>query len=155
MTQDVGSIRWIVSVCEQPKGDYIKLICTSFGIKETSMDLALWVDNAGIAGLSVINTIMWFYTLKTVGKPALFDPKFLIKLAFNPYFILALLSALAASVAGYYVVYTLGVGAGRLFLSVGLVATVATATLLLGERLSNLQLVGFVAIIVGAILIAG
>ena len=116
--------------------------------------LLLWEINGGVVLLSVVNTVFWFYAIKQVGSPNITSLSFLLKLGFNPFFLCAISSALAISVVSYYVLYAIGIGAGRAFLTIGLVATIITSTVLSGQKPSNLEIVGFVVVIIGTLLIS-
>jgi drug/metabolite transporter (DMT)-like permease len=112
----------------------------------------LWLVNMAVALLAAINTIAWGFCIREVGdpKPSI---EFLIKLAFNRWFILAMASALTASILSYIVLQRMGVLAGRFFLTLQMVTTILVAYLVLGERLSLWKWIGIVTIMVGVVLL--
>jgi multidrug transporter EmrE-like cation transporter len=67
--------------------------------------------------------------------------------------VLALASALVASILSYAVLREMGVVVGRFFLSLGTVAIVLVGTLVLGEKLMVKELVGVALIVAGTILL--
>jgi len=116
------------------------------------MGALIWVLNILVALLAAINAIAWGYTIREVGDPQL-SLSFLLKLVFNKWFILAMMSAFTAALLSYIVLRELGVLAGRFFLSLSVVTTVVACTLILGEQLTLKQWIGLVLIIVGVILV--
>lgn len=116
------------------------------------MNHILWVLGIVIALLAAANTVFWGYAVRDVGDPQL-TPSFLFKLAFNKWFILAMVSAFIAALLSYVVLREMGVLAGRFFLSLGTVAMILAGTLVLGEELTWREWVGIILIMAGVILI--
>lgn len=112
----------------------------------------LWLVNIAVALLAVINTIAWGFCVREVGdpKPSI---EFLIRLAFNKWFILAMASAFTASILSYIVLQRMGVLAGRFFLTLQMIATILAAYIVLGERLPPWRWVGVLMIFTGVVLI--
>jgi drug/metabolite transporter (DMT)-like permease len=115
-------------------------------------NLTLWWYDAAVILLSAANAVLWFEAIKHVGTPS-FTLDFLFKLGLNPFFLSAIFTALCTSVLSYWVLYSLGIGAGRLFLEVSVIATVLTSQFLLKQGLSQWQVIGFVAIMAGVLLV--
>jgi len=111
-----------------------------------------WAFGVLIALLSALNAICWGFAVREVGDPQL-SLDFLLRLALNKWYVLALASALVASLLSYAVLREMGVLAGRFFLSLSMVATILACTMVLGEKLTLKEWVGVVLIIVGAVLI--
>ena len=112
----------------------------------------MWLLNISAAALSALNAIAWGFAIREVGDPSV-SPGFLLRLAFNRWFVLAMASAFTASLLSYAVLRWMGVLAGRFFLSLGAVATIIACTLVLGESLALREWVGITLIIVGVLLI--
>jgi drug/metabolite transporter (DMT)-like permease len=101
-----------------------------------------------IALLSALNAICWGFAIREVGDPHL-SLDFLLRLAFNKWYVLALASALAASFLSYVILREMGVLAGRFFLSLSMVATILACTLVLGEKLTLKEWIGIALVLVG------
>jgi drug/metabolite transporter (DMT)-like permease len=114
--------------------------------------VTLWLVNIAVALLATINTVAWGFCIKEVGdpKPSI---EFLIRLVFNKWFILAMVSAFTASILSYIVLQRMGVLAGRFFLALQMITIILVAYLVLGERLSLWKWIGIAFIIVGVILL--
>jgi len=112
----------------------------------------LWLVNIAVALLAAVNTIAWGFCVREVG-----DPKpsigFLIRLAFNKWFIVAMASAFTASILSYIVLQRMGVLAGRFFLALQMISTILAAYIVLRERLSLWKWIGIATIVVGVILL--
>jgi drug/metabolite transporter (DMT)-like permease len=67
--------------------------------------------------------------------------------------LLALASALVASILSYAVLREMGVLVGRFFLSLSMVAVVLASTLVLGEKLTSKEWIGVAIIMMGVVLI--
>ncbi|MCR8455900.1 MAG: hypothetical protein QXK88_09500 [Desulfurococcaceae archaeon] len=116
------------------------------------MKLILWMLNIVIALLSAVNAIAWGYVIREVGDPKP-SMEFIIRLVFNKHFILAMVSAFTASMLSYVIIKEMGVLVGRFFTSLSIVATVLACLLVLGERISVVEIVGIVLIIAGAMIL--
>jgi len=114
--------------------------------------LQLWTINILVALLTALNAIAWGFCIREIGDPQL-SLSFILKLLFNRWFILAMTSALTASLLSYMVLRKMGVLVGRFFLSLGAIATILACTLVLGETLKIREWIGIAFIIVGIILI--
>jgi drug/metabolite transporter (DMT)-like permease len=112
----------------------------------------LWLVNIVTALLAAVNTVAWGFCIKEVGdpKPSI---EFLVRLAFNKWFILAMASAFTTSILSYIVLQRMGVLAGRFFLTLQMISTILAAYLVLGERLSLWKWIGMATIMVGVILL--
>jgi len=117
-----------------------------------SMGTLIWVLNILVALLAAINAIAWGYTIREVGDPQL-SLNFLLKLIFNKWFILAMMSAFTAAILSYAILREIGVLAGRFFLSLQIVATILATTIILGERLTPREWIGVALIIAGVVVI--
>lgn len=116
------------------------------------MSLMLWALGVIIALLAAANTVFWGYTIRELGDPHL-TLNFLFELAFNKWFILAMISAFIASLLSYAVLREMGVLAGRFFLLLGTVAMILAGTIVLGEQLTWREWIGIVLIMIGVMLI--
>jgi len=116
------------------------------------MGALIWVLNILVALLAAINAIAWGYTIREVGDPQL-SLSFLLKLVFNKWFILAMVSAFTASLLSYVVLRRLGILAGRFFLTLQLVAVILVALFVLGERPRPSVWMGVALIIAGVWLV--
>lgn len=116
------------------------------------MSQTIWILNGLIASLAAVNAVCWGYVTKEVSNPKL-TIDFLLTLAFNKYFIMAMTSALTASLLSYAVMSEMGVLGGRFFISLSTVATILACVLILGERLDPRGWVGVALIITGVMLI--
>jgi len=114
--------------------------------------LSAWLVNLAVAALAALNAVAWGFYVREVGDPQL-SLGFLLRLAFNKWFILAMASAFAAALLSYVVLREMGVLAGRFFLSLQLVATVLACMVVLHERVAPIQWLGILLILVGVILI--
>jgi uncharacterized membrane protein len=112
----------------------------------------IWFFGILIALLTALNTISWGFAIREIGDPQ-FSPDFLLRLVFNKWYVLALASALVASILSYAVLWEMGVLVGRFFLSLGVVATILAGTLALGEELTPKEWAGVVLIIIGILLV--
>jgi len=122
------------------------------GMGGKSMGALIWVLNILVALLAAINAIAWGYTIREVGDPQL-SLSFLLKLVFNKWFILAMVSAFTASLLSYVVLRRLGILAGRFFLTLQLVAVILVALFVLGERPRPSVWMGVALIIAGVWLV--
>jgi len=111
-------------------------------------DPRLWIVNVVAALLAVVNTVSWGFCIREVRDPQL-SVDFLLKLIFNRWFIIAMISAFVVALLSYIILNKLGVLAGRFFLTLQLVAITLTATFVLGERPSITTWIGIILIIVG------
>jgi len=116
------------------------------------MNLVLWLLNLAIALLSAINAIAWGFCVREVGEPQL-SFEFLLRLALNKWFILAMASAFAAALLSYAVLREMGVLVGRFFLSLGYIATILACVFVLHERIAPIQWIGILLILVGVIIL--
>lgn len=116
------------------------------------MKFSLWILNATIAFLSVINVIAWGHVIKEVGDPRP-SLDFIFRLVFNKHFILAMISAFTASVLSYIVLRELGIMAGRFFLSLSIVASIIACITILGEKYDVKTWVGVFLIIIGSLIL--
>ena len=112
----------------------------------------IWFLGISIALLTALNTISWGFAIREIGDPQ-FSLDFLLRLVFNKWYVLALASALVASILSYAVLWEMGVLVGRFFLSLGVVATILAGTLALGEELTPKEWAGVVLIIIGILLV--
>jgi drug/metabolite transporter (DMT)-like permease len=113
----------------------------------------IWTLGILIALLTALNTISWGFAIREVGDPQL-SLDFLLRLVFNKWYILALASALVASILSYAVLREMGVLAGRFFLSLSMVVMILAGTLVLGEKLTLKEWVGMFLILAGSLLVA-
>jgi drug/metabolite transporter (DMT)-like permease len=113
----------------------------------------IWTLGILIALLTALNTISWGFAIREVGDPQL-SLDFLLRLVFNKWYILALASALVASILSYVVLREMGVLAGRFFLSLSMVVMILAGTLVLGEKLTLKEWVGMFLILAGSLLVA-
>ncbi|MEM1983069.1 MAG: hypothetical protein QXZ63_05345 [Sulfolobales archaeon] len=116
------------------------------------MRLDLWMLNVVIALLSAINTIAWGFVIRELGDPKL-TIEFVIRLVFNKYFILAMVSAFAASVLSYVILREFGVLAGRFFLSLSTVAIIIASIIVLRESYDLKTWIGVSLIIIGSLIL--
>lgn len=116
------------------------------------MKYILWILNVLIAALTAINVIAWGHAVRSIGEP---EPtfRFLLKLVFNRWYIIAISSAFVASLLSYIVYRTKGVLAGRYFLSLSHIATILAAIVVLGEKPKPVEWLGIALVIVGILLI--
>jgi drug/metabolite transporter (DMT)-like permease len=113
----------------------------------------IWTLGILIALLTALNTISWGFAIREVGDPQ-FSLDFLLRLVFNKWYILALASALVASILSYAVLREMGVLVGRFFLSLSMVVMILAGTLVLGEKLTLKEWVGMFLILAGSLLVA-
>lgn len=132
----------------------LKRCSISAVVKHLMSSAMLWLVNVAVALLAAINTIAWGFCVREVGdpKPSI---EFLIRLAFNKWFIIAMASAFTASILSYIVLQRMGVLAGRFFLATQTVSTILVAFIVLGEKLSLWKWIGVALIIVGIVMIGG
>jgi len=116
------------------------------------MNQSIWTLGVLIALLSALNTIFWGFAIREVGDPQ-FSLDFVLRLAFNRWYIFALASALVASFLSYAVIKDMGVLAGRFFLSLSMVAVILTSTLVLEESLTLKEWIGIALIFIGVALV--
>ena len=116
------------------------------------MSSLTWALGVLIALLSAFNAICWGFAIREVGDPRL-SLDFLLRLALNKWYVLALASALVSSFLSYAVLREMGVLAGRFFLSLSMVATILACTLVLGEELTLKGWIGIALILAGMLLI--
>lgn len=114
--------------------------------------MVVWVLNLLIAFLMGINTLGWGLCIRDLGSPSL-SINFLLKLCFNRFFILGVGSAFSASLLRYGILQGMGVLKGGFFLTTSTIASVFVAYLLLGERLTWLDLFGIGLILSGVFLL--
>jgi drug/metabolite transporter (DMT)-like permease len=112
----------------------------------------IWTLGILIALLTAFNTISWGFAIKEVGDPQL-SLDFLLRLVFNKWYVLALASALVASILSYAVLREMGVLLGRFFLSLSMVAVILASTFVLGEKLTSKEWIGVTIIMIGVLLI--
>jgi drug/metabolite transporter (DMT)-like permease len=105
--------------------------------------------------LVVVNTVFWGLAIRQVtpGGSVQYNLQFVLKLGTNPYFILAMVSALAATLVQYYARATLGLAKGGLFYSLGTVALVFTSYFAFGEKFTWENALGIILIMVGTVLV--
>jgi drug/metabolite transporter (DMT)-like permease len=115
--------------------------------------VVVWGLNFLVFGLAFVNTIFWGFAIKSIGTPAI-SLSFLFKLVFNPWFILAMFSALSASLLTYGILFSLGVARGRFFVSISFIATILAAVLVLHENFDLKQGLAMILILIGAVLLA-
>jgi drug/metabolite transporter (DMT)-like permease len=113
----------------------------------------IWTLGILIALLTALNTISWGFAIREVGDPQL-SLDFLLRLVFNKWYVLALASALVASILSYAVLREMGVLVGRFFLSLSMVVMMLAGTLVLGEKLTLKEWVGMFLILAGSLLVA-
>jgi drug/metabolite transporter (DMT)-like permease len=113
----------------------------------------IWTLGILIALLTALNTISWGFAIREIGDPQL-SLDFLLRLVFNKWYILALASALVASILSYAVLREMGVLVGRFFLSLSMVVMILAGTLVLGEKLTLKEWVGMFLILAGSLLVA-
>jgi drug/metabolite transporter (DMT)-like permease len=113
----------------------------------------IWTLGILIALLTALNTISWGFAIREVGDPQL-SLDFLLRLVFNKWYVLALASALVASILSYAVLREMGVLVGRFFLSLSMVVMILAGTLVLGEKLTLKEWVGMFLILAGSLLVA-
>ena len=114
--------------------------------------LFFWAINGVIFLLTIGNVAAWGQAIKNLGKGSL-SISFVFKLAFNPYFILAISLALLTTFLSYVILAQFGVINGRFFLSTGSIATIVGGTLILHEKVSTPQWAGIVFILVGVVIL--
>jgi len=111
-----------------------------------------WILNVVIALLLGVNVLSWGYCVRDLGNPVL-SWSFLLKLVFNKFYILALGSALGASLLKYGLVHSMGVLKTGYFLMTSTVVSVLVAYIFLGERLTLLDWIGVGLIIAGVFIL--
>jgi drug/metabolite transporter (DMT)-like permease len=77
----------------------------------------------------------------------------LLRLVFNKWYLLALASALVASILSYAVLKEMGVLVGRFFLSLIIVAVILASMFVLGEKPTSKEWIGVTIIMIGVVLI--
>jgi drug/metabolite transporter (DMT)-like permease len=112
----------------------------------------IWTLGILIALLTALNTISWGFAIREIGDPQL-SLDFLLRLVFNKWYLLALASALVASILSYAVLREMGVLVGRFFLSLSMVAVILASTFVLGEKLTSKEWIGVTIIMIGVLLI--
>jgi drug/metabolite transporter (DMT)-like permease len=110
--------------------------------------MLMWILNLIIVCLMGINVLAWGYCIKDVGLPV-FTVEFLLKLTFNKFFIIAMLSALIAALLKYSVVQRLGVFRGNFFLLTSSIVTVLIAYFVLNEKFTFLHCLGVGLVLLG------
>lgn len=113
----------------------------------------LWGTNAISIVLVVLNTLFWGYAIKQTGQID-FSLTFLWRLGTNPWFILAIFTALVSTVVTYAARQSLGLAKGSLFYSLGTVALVITSYAVFGERFTWTQGIGVALIMIGVVLVS-
>lgn len=116
------------------------------------MTSLVWVLGILIALLTAFNTISWGFAIREVGDPQL-SLDFLLRLALNKWYVLALASALVASILGYVVLREMGVLVGRFFLGISVVTTILASTLVLGEKISLKEWIGIALVLAGIVVL--
>ena len=114
--------------------------------------MTLWAANVLAFILSAVNTVFWGYSIKAVGRFQV-SADFLWRLGTNPWFILAMAAALSSTVITYYVISTIGIAKGRLFLTTGSIAVVITSYLVFGEKFTYENMLGVAMVLIGAALL--
>lgn len=117
------------------------------------MSSLIWALGVLIALLSALNVVCWGFAIREVGDPRL-SLDFLLRLALNKWYVLALASALVASFLSYAVLREMGVLVGRFFLSLSMVATILACTLVLEEKLTLKEWIG-IALVLADIAVLG
>ncbi len=121
--------------------------------RNTDMNLLNWIITILIAFLAAFSTLCWGKVIKEVGDPT-FTLRFLLTLVLNKYYIMAMFSALMASMIRYTVLKEMGVLLGGFFLSLSTVAIILTSVFILGEKITPRSWVGIALIMIGIILVA-
>jgi undecaprenyl phosphate-alpha-L-ara4N flippase subunit ArnE len=121
-------------------------------LRDAKMTQLIWFLGISIALLTALNTISWGFAIREIGDPQL-SPEFLLRLIFNKWYLLALASALVASILSYAVLREMGVLVGRFFLSLSMVAVILASTFVLGEKLTSKEWIGVAIIMIGVVLI--
>jgi len=116
------------------------------------MSALTWALNVAIAALAALNTVSWGFCIRDVGDPQL-SLEFLIRLIFNKWFIIAMASAFTAALLSYVVLREMGVIAGRFFLSLSYVTTILACLLVLREKITPIQWLGVLLILIGVTLL--
>ncbi len=116
------------------------------------MNLINWIINILIAILAAFSTLCWGNVIKEVGAPN-FTLRFLLTLVLNKYYIMAMASALMASMIRYSVLKEMGVLLGGFFLSLSTVAIILTSIFILGEKITPRSWMGIALIMIGIILV--
>jgi len=119
---------------------------------DAKMTQLIWFLGISIALLTALNTISWGFAIREIGDPQ-FSPDFLLRLIFNKWYLLALASALVASILSYAVLREMGVLVGRFFLSLSMVAVILASTFVLEEKLTSKEWIGVAIIMIGVALI--
>jgi len=122
-------------------------------VSKNKMIINVWVLNAIVFLLGMANTLFWGYAVRNVGEPS-FNFGFLLKLGFNPFFLLALLTALCSTLVSYSILSSLGIARGRFFVATTYIAVVVTSVIFLGEKLTVKEYLGVALILAGTILVA-
>jgi drug/metabolite transporter (DMT)-like permease len=78
---------------------------------------------------------------------------FLWRLGTNPYFVVAMLTALAGVVVTYVGRSSIGLGKAALFYGVGTIALVVTSHVAFGEKFDAIQIIGAALVLSGTILL--
>jgi len=120
--------------------------------RNTDMNILIWIINIIIAFLAAFSALCWGNVIKEVGAPN-FTLRFLLTLVLNKYYIMAMASALMASMIRYTVLKEMGVLLGGFFLSLSTVATILTCVFILGEKITPRSWVGIALIMIGIILV--
>ena len=113
----------------------------------------LWASQGIYVLLVILNTWLWGTAINGLGQFQM-SLSFVWRLGTNLYFVLAMLTALSATVVTYYARASLGFAKGSLFYSLGTVALVLTSYYLLHERFTFTQGAGIALIMVGVVLLS-
>jgi uncharacterized membrane protein len=111
-----------------------------------------WYLGIVIAVLVGLNTVFWGWAVQEVGQPEA-SLKFLYRLLFNRWFILAMASGFSVSILSYWLYASMGVMLGRFFMTLSAVAIVIAGFLVLKESVGIEQAVGIALIVLGALLV--
>jgi drug/metabolite transporter (DMT)-like permease len=115
--------------------------------------IGLWLSNGMVCAIVVFNAFCWGRIKKSLGQFQLNFP-FLIKLAFNKFFIGILALGVFNAFVTYYAQAILGVASGQFFYYFGTPVIMVASYFYLGERYDRAHVVGIALILIGAILIS-
>lgn len=115
--------------------------------------VSIWLANGAFVLLTIFNTIFWGYSIQSVGAFTM-SISFLLKLGTNFWFILAMISALAATIFTYYILATIGIAKGRLFLTTGSIAVIITSYFVFHEQFTQKSWIGIILVLIGAVLLS-
>jgi len=112
-----------------------------------------WLLNIITAVLTGINTLCWGLCVKDVGKASL-SLEFLLKLGFNKYFILSMITAFSAMLLRYHIRQGMGIVKSGFFLMFSTIVVVVVGYVFLGEKLTLTDWFG-TGLILGGVFILG